>query len=99
MFAALSVPLVQRLTYPYTKSPPLDDVVSLLYGRPIIWGSEPRLHSHELTKLTYLMFRIACYNIFPISHVHIIPIDRCIFPYALIIGASMFSLSFHTNYC
>lgn len=35
------------------------------------------------------MFRIACHNIFPISHAHTIPIDRCVFLYALITSASI----------
>ena len=30
---ALGVPLVRRPTFPYTESPPLDDVMSLLCGR------------------------------------------------------------------
>ena len=32
---ALCVPLVCKPTYPYTKSPPIDDVMTLLYGRSI----------------------------------------------------------------
>ena len=32
---ALGVPLVRRLTFPYTKFLPLDDVMSLLYGMGI----------------------------------------------------------------
>ena len=90
--------LVQRPTYPYTESPPLDDVMSLLYGRSITWGSEPRLYSLELTELNFLMFRIAYHSIFPISPLHTIPIDRCIFLYAFITGASMCfpSLFIHT---
>ena len=35
VFAALFVPLIQHPTYPFTKSPPLDDVMSLIYGRTI----------------------------------------------------------------
>ena len=83
------MPLFQRLTYPYTESPSLDDVMSLLYGRPVTWGSKPRLNSRELTEVNYLLFRIACHNIFPISHVYNIPIDRCIFLYALVTDGSI----------
>ena len=83
------MPLVQRTTYPYTESPSLDDVMSFLYGRAVTWGSEPRLPSCELAKVNYLLFRIVCHNIFSISHVHTIPIDRCIFLYALIISDSI----------
>ena len=64
-----------------------------LCGRPVTWGSEPRLHSHELTKFNYLMFRIACHKIFPISHMHTIPIDRCVFLYSLITSVSICFLS------
>ena len=35
VFEALGVPLVCRPTYPYTKSPPIDDVMSLLHGRSL----------------------------------------------------------------
>ena len=83
------MPLVQRPTYPYTESPSLDDVMSFLCGRAVTWGSEPRLHSCELAEVNYLLFRIACHNIFSISHMHTIPIDRCIFLYALIISDSI----------
>ena len=36
-----------------------------------------------------MLIRIACHNIFPISNVHTIPIDRCVFLYALIIDGSI----------
>ena len=85
VFEALGVPLVRRLTFPYTKFLPLDDVMFLLYGRSISWGSEPRINSSELTEVNYLFFRIACHNIFPISHIHTIPLDKCAFLYAFII--------------
>ena len=86
---ALGVPLVRRPIYPYTESPPIDDVMSLLYGRSIIWGSEPRIISSEFIELNCLFFKIACHNIFPISHIHIIPLDRCAFLYAFITDESM----------
>ena len=83
------MPLIQHPTYPYTESPLLDNVMSLLYGRTVSWGSKPRLHSHELIEVNYLLFRIACHNIFPVSHVHTIPIYGCIFLNALITGGSI----------
>ena len=85
VFEALGVPLVRRLTFPYTKFLPLDDVMSLLNGRSISWGSKPRINSSELTEVNYLFFRIACHNIFPISHIHAIPLDKRAFLYAFII--------------
>ena len=80
---ALGVPLVRRPTYPYTKSLHIDDVMTLLYGRSITWGTEPRLKSCELKEYNYMLFRIACLKLFAISHVHTVPIDRCVFLYAL----------------
>ena len=48
---ALGVPLVRRLTFPYTKFLPLDDVMSLLCGRLVSLGFEPRINSSELTEV------------------------------------------------
>ena len=39
---ALGVPLVQQSVYPYTETPPLDDILSLLTGTSIRWGTNPR---------------------------------------------------------
>ena len=89
VFEGLGVPLVRRPTYPYTESPPIDDVMSLLYGRSVTWGFEPRINSSEFTKLNYLYLRIAYHNIFSISHIHTIPLDKCAFLYAFIIDGSM----------
>ena len=86
---ALNVPLVRRPTYPYTESPPIDDVMSLLYGRSVTWGFGPRINLSEFIELNYVFFRMVCYNIFPISHIHTIPIDRFVFLYAFLINGSM----------
>ena len=83
---ALHVPLVRDPTYPYDPSPPIDDVMSLLCGKPVTWGTEPIIHSLELTEFHYMLFRIVVHNIFPIFHVHTIPIDRCVFVYSLRCG-------------
>ena len=63
--------------------------MDVLCGRSITRGSDPSISSSELTELNYIFFRIACHNIFPISHVHTIPIDKCFFLYALIIDSSI----------
>ena len=63
--------------------------MSLLCGRPVSWGSEPRINSFEFTELNSLYLRVTCHNIYPISHVHIVPIERCAFLYAFIIDGSM----------
>ena len=73
--------------YPCTESPHLDDIISLFTSTTISWGTDPRVTSHELTELNYLLFRISCHSIWPISHVHTIPIERCTFLYALITNA------------
>ena len=64
---ALNVPRVHRSIYPYSECPPISDVMTLLCGRSMTWGSDPRINSSELTKLNYIFFRIACHNIFPIN--------------------------------
>ena len=76
---ALNVPRVIRPTYPYLKHPPISDVMTLLCGRSVTWGSDRRINLSELTELNYIFFRIACHNIFPISHVHTIPIEVFLF--------------------
>ena len=89
MANVLSIPLFSRPTYPYFESSSLDDVMSNPCGKTMTWVTKPGLDSHELTKVNYLLFRIACHNIFLIFDVHMILIDRCIFLYAFIIGASI----------
>ena len=75
--------------YPYTEIPPIDDIISLLTSTIISWGTDPRITTYELTEINYLFFRISCHCIWPISHIHTIPIERCAFLYALITDAPM----------
>ena len=89
VFDALNVPRVCRPTYPYSKRPPISDIMTLLCGRSVTQGSDLRINSNELTKLNYIFFRVACHNIFPISYVHTIPIERCFFLYALVTYTSI----------
>lgn len=70
---ALSVPIVVNPIYPYVDLRSLDDVVSILYDTPMVWTNEPRLDTGELIKDNYLLYRIACHNIFPMSHIHTVP--------------------------
>ena len=81
--------VVRKPTYPYIDFLVVDDMMSLLCGRPISWGTEPRINSCEFTKLNSLYLRISCHNIYLISHVHTIPLDRCAFLYALVIDGFM----------
>ena len=89
MADALRVPLVQDPFYPYDESPPLDDIMSYITGTSIQWGFDPRITSHELTKIHYLFFQISCHSIWPISQLPTIPIGRCAFLYALVTNAPM----------
>ena len=84
---ALRVPVVRDVVYPYNESPSLDVVMSYITGSSIQWGSDPRITSIELTKIAYLLFRIACHSLWPISHFHTIPLERCVFLYAFVSGA------------
>ena len=86
---ALGVPLVRQPVYPYIDFPPLDDIMSLITGKTISWGSDSRITSNEFTELNYLFFRIVCHNLWPISHVHTIPVERCVFLYAFVTDAPM----------
>ena len=89
MADALGVSVVREPVYPYEESPPLDDVMSYITGSSIQWGSNPRIMSTELSETAYLFFRIACHSLWPISHLHTIPLKRCVFLYAFISGASI----------
>ena len=63
MADALGVPVIREPVYSYEESPPLDDVRSYITGSSIQWGFDPRIKSTELTKTTYLFFRIACHSL------------------------------------
>ena len=86
---AFRVPVVREPVYPYEEFPPLDDVMSYITGSSIQWGSDPRITSAELSETTYLFFRIACHFLWPISHLHTFPLERCVFLYALVSSASI----------
>ena len=86
---ALRVPVVRDADYPYDESLALDVVMSYITRSSIHWGSNPRIMSVELTETAYLFFRIACHSLWPISHFHTIPLERCVFLYAFVSGASI----------
>ena len=89
MADALRVPVIRKPVYPYVESPPLDDVMSYITGSSIRWGTDPRITSAELSETAYLFFRIACHSLWPISHLHTIPLERSVFLYALVSSASI----------
>ena len=63
--------------------------MSYITGSSIQWGSDLRITSVELTKTTYLFFRIACHSLWPISYLHTIPIERYVFLYAFVSSATI----------
>ena len=89
MADALGVPVVREPVYPYEEFPPLDDVMSYISGSSIQWGTDPRITSAELSETAYLFFRIACHSLWPISHLHTIRLERCVFLYAFASGVSI----------
>ena len=89
VFEALGVPLVCKPIYPYTEFPVVDDMMSLLCGHPVFWGIDSRINPCEFIEVNSLYLRITCHNIYPISHVHTVSIDRCAFLYAFVIDSSM----------
>ena len=89
MAEALGVPILIDPVYPYDESPPIDEVMSHITGSSIQWGSDPRIMSSVLLETAYLFLRVACHFLWPISHLHTIPLERCVFLYAFMFGASI----------
>ena len=44
--------------------------------------------SFALSETAYLFLRVACHSLWPISHLHTIPLERCVFLYAFMSGVS-----------
>ena len=86
---ALRVLVVREPVYPYEKSPSIDDITSYITGSSIQWGSDPRIMSAKLSETAYLFFSIACHSLWPISHLHTIPLERCVFLYTFVSSASI----------
>ena len=72
---ALGGPVITDPVYPYDKSPPIDVVMSHITGSSIQWGFDPRITSSALSKTAYLFLRVACHSLWPISHLHTIPLE------------------------
>ena len=84
---ALGVPIVTNLVYSYDESPPIDEVMSHIIGSSIQWGSDPQITSSALSEIAYLFLRVVCHSLWPISHLHTIPRERCVFLYVFMSGA------------
>ena len=78
-----------RSVYPYDESPPIDVVMSHITGSSIQWGSDSRITSSALSETAYLFLRVACHSLWPISHLHTIPLEQCVFLYGFMSGASI----------
>ena len=72
---AFGVQVVKEPVYPYAKTPPLDVVMSYITGSSIQWGSNPQIMSSALTETAYLFLRVVCHSLWPISHLHTIPLE------------------------
>ena len=86
---ALGVPVISDPIYPYDESPPIDVVMSHITRSSIQWGFNPRITSSALSETAYLFLRVACQSLWPISHFHTIPLERCVFLYAFMSGVSI----------
>ena len=85
----LGAPIVTDHVYPYDESPLIDEVMSHITGSSIQWDSDPRIMSSALFETAYLFLRVTCHSLWPISHLHTIPLERCVFLYAFMSGASI----------
>ena len=86
---AFGVSVVFDPVYPYDESPPIDEVMSHITRSSIQWGFDPRITSSALTEIAYLFLRVSCHSLWPISHLHTIFLERCVFLYAFMFGASI----------
>ena len=75
MVDALEISVVRESVHPYEEFPSLDNVMSYITGSSIQCGSDPRITSVKLSETAYLFFRIACHSLWPISHLHTIPLE------------------------
>ena len=98
MAEALRIPIVREPVYPYDETPLLDVVMSYITRSSIQWGSDPQITSSELSETAYLFLRVACHSLWPISHLHTIALERCVFLYALMSSVSIrFPHLFHRS--
>ena len=89
MAEALEVTVVTDTVYPYDESLPIDVAMSHITGSSIQWGSDSRITSSALSETAYLFLRVACHSLWLISYLHTIPLERCVFLYTFMSGASI----------
>ena len=83
------MPLVRKPIYPYTDFYFVDDIMS--FSKVFLFLGVLNQESILVNLLSLILYiwGFFFHNIYPISHVHIVPIDRCAFLYALITNGSM----------
>ena len=72
---ALGVPVVTEPVYRYAEVPHIDVVMSHITRSSVQWGSDTRITSSVLSENVYLFLRVACHSLWPISHLHTIPLE------------------------
>ena len=86
---ALGVLVVTEAVYLYAEAPSIDVVMSYITGSSIQWGFDPQFTSSVLSETADLFLRVACHSLWPISQLHTIPFERCVFSCAFMSGASI----------
>ena len=86
---AFRIPIIREPIYPYAEAPPLDVDMSYITRSTIQQDSDPRITSSALSETAYLFLRVACHSLWSISHLHTIPLERCVFLYAFMSSASI----------
>ena len=89
MVEALEVLVITEPVYLYAESPPIDVVMSHITRSSIQWDSDPWITSSALSETAYLFLRVVCHSLWPISHLHTIPLEQCVFLYAFMSDASI----------
>ena len=89
MAEALGVLVVTEAIYPFVEAPSIDVVMFYITRSSIQFGVDPWITSSTLSKTAYLFLRVACHSLWPISHLHTIPLEQCVFLYTFMSGASI----------
>ena len=63
--------------------------MSYITGSSIQWGSDPRITSSALSETAYIFLKVTSHSLWLISHLHTIPLERCVFLYAFMSDASI----------
>ena len=89
MAEALGVLVVTEAIYPFVEAPSIDVVMFYITRSSIQFGVDPWITSSTLSKTAYLFLMVACHSLWPISHLHTIPLERCVFLYAFMSSESI----------